>query len=122
MSKLLSADEILDVNDVEYVDVEVPEWKGTVRLQTMSADDAIKFTDLMSAPDKRKSAMVRIVALCAVNEAGERLFPDGPEQQGKMERLRKKNVKAFMRLQIEALRLNGFADDAKKVEAAAKND
>ena len=121
MSKLLTADEILDINDVEYVDVAVPEWKGSVRLQTMSADEAIKFTELMTDPAKRKNAMVRIVAVCMVNENGERLFADGPEQQGKMEKFRKKNVKVFMRLQAEALRLNGFTEDAKKVEAEAKN-
>lgn len=119
--KFLSADDILAVDDIEVVPVDVPEWKGKVHLRTMSADEATKFTEYLSDPANKRKGLVRIVALCLCDEKGNRLFPDGPDSAAKLEKLRGKNVKAFVRLQKEAMRINGYEDETKALENA-KND
>lgn len=110
--KLLSAADILAKDDVEVVDVEVPEWGGTVRLQGLTGAEAAHFVDVI-AKDKSGSA-VKIVAMSCVDENGYKLFS---EEQ--VERLKEKSLKALMRLQREAMRLNGLTEEAL---AATKND
>lgn len=113
-SEFLTAAEILNADDLEYTEIEVPEWKGTLRLRVMSADEAIKFQDQINTPSLKKSAWVKILALCAVDGEGKRLFSDR-----EMEALRKKSTKVFLRIQKVLLKLNGFTED---VEETAKND
>lgn len=129
MNEFLSLDEIMASKDLDYVDVEVPEWSkpggpvGKVRLRVMTANQAADFSDLMKDTKQQKHAMSRLVAMCAIKPEGEKpaaecalLFTD---QQ--VANLRNKSLKVLMRLQKEALKLNGL-DDEKKAEADAKND
>lgn len=125
LKKVLSAEDILSADDVQVVPVEMPEWGGTVHLRTMTADEAVKFTEYLSDPANKRKGLVRIVALSLCDEKGVRLFPDGIEFGPKMEKLRTKNVRAFVRLQKEAMKLNGYDEDEggdKASVEAAKND
>ena len=112
--RYLTAEQILEMDDLNTMDVEVPEWPidgepGIVRLKTLSAREALTFQKQMQTNNKaREDAMVSIVVLSAVDENGERLF-----NQKQVELLRDKSVKVFTRLQTAAMELNGFASPKK---------
>jgi hypothetical protein len=108
----LSASEIMDAKDIETIDVDVPEWGGFVRLRALSGEDALKFVEMVQKDSS--GAAMKIVALCAIDDRGEPLF-----SLDQVEQLKRKSMKALMRLQKEALRLNGLSEDA---PAVAKND
>jgi len=110
--KYLTAMEILEVKDIEIVEVDVPEWGGIVRLRSLSGEEAAKFYEMFQA-DKTQASL-KILALSAVDEGGNCLFSN--EQIGD---LKKKSLRAILRLQKEALRINGMTEDAEK---QAKND
>jgi len=118
--RYLTAEQILEMDDLNTMDVEVPEWSidgepGIVRLKTLSAREALTFQKQMQVNSKaREDAMVSIVVLSAVDENGERLF-----HQKQVELLRDKSVKVFTRLQTAAMELNGFSNPNK--DADAKN-
>ena len=103
--KFLSASEILAAQDIETVDVDVPEWGGTVRLRAMSGEEAAKFVDSLGG--KTSTSAVKVVMLCAINEKGDPLFS---EEQ--LELLKKKSLRAILRLQKEVLRINGMSEEA----------
>jgi len=110
--KYLTAGEILSAQDIETVDVEVPEWGGTVRLKSLSGEEASRFGEMFEKD--KTGASLKILALSAVNEEGERLFSDTEVAQ-----LKRKSLRAILKLQKEALRINGLTDDEEK---KTKND
>jgi len=101
---LLTRNAILSVVDQQTEDVEVPEWGGVVRLRTLTAAEAIKFSEGVKKGDD--NAAIRILMMSAVNEDGTPMLleEDIPE-------LRKKSLKTIFRLQKAALRLNGLGKD-----------
>jgi hypothetical protein len=99
-AKILTAEDILNADDVEYKKVLVPEWGGAIRLKIMSAADAIRFNRMPN----RDEAIVQILAFCACDEDGKLLFTSAKQ----VEKLREKNIKVFSRLQDACLELNGF--------------
>jgi hypothetical protein len=110
--KILSAQDILEMDDVRTVDVDVPEWGGVVRLRSLTAEEMTEFVD-QSGRDKGEST-VKLLVLCSIDESGQRLFTSSH-----MALLKKKNLRAFMRVQTEALKLNGLDEESQK---ARKND
>lgn len=119
----LSAEDIFNSEDIDYVDVTIPEWKkdgepGVIRLRAMNADEGIKFGEDMKDKAKMADSYVRIIALTAV-----KVNPDGtcgdPLFVGDVavHKLRKKKNGVFIRLQKAAMKLN-FPDDKEEV----KND
>lgn len=110
-SRILSAEQILGMDDLNTIDVEIPEWPvngepGLVRLKTMSAREALNFQKQMSAsPKNRDDAMINVVVMSAVDEAGTRIFT-----AKQVEQLRDKSIKVFTRLQKAAMELNGFSE------------
>jgi hypothetical protein len=112
--KYLTAADVLAAEDIQVVDVPVPEWGGVVRLRALSGHEAIRFANLVRDDASPASSAVRIVALCAVDAEGKSLFTD--EQ---VEALKAKSLKAINRLQTVALKLNGLDEEEGK---AAKKD
>lgn len=111
---MLSARDILDKEDLKKKIIYIEEWDGNVRIQSMTAADAEKFKDLK---DKDLSdSMVSAIIMSVVDEYGNPLF-----DQEHVEALKKKSIKAFMTIQNEVLKLNGF-DDYVKTKNEAKND
>lgn len=122
--KLLSAEEILAADDLDYVDVEVPEWTPpgrpahSVRLRAMTAGTAMAFAADVANEQKKREAMVRLLLECAVDEEGVPIF-----KAEHLAALQEKSFKVFQRLQNEALILNGFATEEGEEEGEAeKND
>lgn len=109
----LTADDIYNSDDLTVSDpVEIPEWRkndkpGIIYFRVMSADEHIKFQELLKGPTKN-SVMVRILALCACNKNGDLLF-----KPTDMEKLRKKSTVVFNRLSKFLLQLNGMVPPTK---------
>ncbi|MFJ9413040.1 hypothetical protein ACIRPT_02600 [Streptomyces sp. NPDC101227] len=109
---LLSKDQILKADDLKTEPVEVPEWGGEVLVRTLMGEERDKFEadsvtiNKKGQPQQNLANMrARLVALCAVNEAGERLFSayDVPD-------LGRKSATALDRVFQKAQELNGFTE------------
>lgn len=111
--KVLSAADILGAEDLQVIEVEVPEWGGVVRLRPMTAEEAIGYNKTVTAGDKRHGAVI-LAGMCIVNDEGKPAFSDEQVQQ-----LAKKSLAALMRIQRVALKINGLTKDE---EAVIKND
>ena len=100
----LSRDQILGADDLGLVEVEVPEWGGSVKLRVMRGVERDAFEVRMVSED-RVNVRARLAALSIVDDAGARLFEDGD-----IEALGQKNAKALNRVFERAMALNGFTE------------
>ncbi len=111
MSNILTRDDILGADDLTREPVEVPEWGGTVFVRTMTGTERDEFETSMfvGLGKKRKenfaNLRARMVALCAVNDKGERLFT-----YQDAEALGRKNAAALDKVFDAAQKLNGFRE------------
>ena len=106
---LLSAADILGCDDRSYVDVDVSQWwkvegKGTIRIRSLSAKEAVALTNL-----EKQESMIQVVARCAIDENGRRMFTDK-----QVEALKKKSFAAFIAIQKAAMKLNGLSAEEVK--------
>ena len=112
MSKLLSKENILAAKDIQTIDVEVPEWGGTVRVSEISAGDRCRLQAMIFGDDdKPKSAeeiseimTIRLCAMACVDENGEKIF-----SMDDVAALAKKSSKAINRIFDAADKLNGIS-------------
>ncbi len=107
-SKNLSALEILQLDDITWIDVFVEPWKTKVRIKTLQAGVAISF---FKQNEKRSDGLVRIVQMSAINTDGSLMF-----NSNDIEKLKTKSMKAFQILQDAILKLNQlgkYAEDVK---------
>jgi hypothetical protein len=110
---LLSKEAILGADDRETVDVEVPEWGGTVRVRALSGKerDAYEVSLAGVRPDGTARANLvnvraRLVALTVVDEAGDRMFTDADAAA-----LGDKSAVAMQRVFEAAQKLSGLTDE-----------
>ena len=113
---LLSKEAILSADDRKTVDVEVPEWGGTVRVGTMSASERDRWEAETYGGDKPNTLdfRARFVALCLVDEQGNRLFTGADVAE-----LSKKSAAALHRVFKAAQELNALTDE--EAETLEKN-
>jgi hypothetical protein len=110
---LLTKDQIIGADDREFVEVDVPEWGGMVRLGSMTAAERdafeAQFVDFKgkgkAKGDALKNFRARYVARCIVDEEGEPLF-----SAADMKALGDKSAAVISRLFDEASKLNGMSD------------
>ena len=119
--KTLGRDAILGADDLETEEVEVPEWKGTVRVRSLTGKERDRFeAGTLGDRAKGNGAMnlvnlrARLVVEACVNEKGEQLF-----EASDVEKVGDKNAAALCRVFDVAKRLAGISDD--DVEELAKN-
>lgn len=106
-----SADDILGVEDGDFVDVEVPEWKRTIRIRSLPGDEGTALGERVQASGNvGQNARLQLLAEAIVSDKGQRIFTT-PEQ---IAQLGKRSLKVLQRLEKIAMRLNYD-------EAAAKN-
>ncbi|HEV8642171.1 MAG TPA: hypothetical protein VGV13_13810 [Methylomirabilota bacterium] len=111
---------LLAASDRPTEEVWVPEWGSHVRIRTITAGDRDAFdagTYQVRGKDvqvNRVNLRARLVALCAVDAAGERLFTDED-----VAALAAKGARAIDRLFEAAQRLNGLTQ--KDIEDLAGN-
>jgi len=111
---ILSRDAILAAIDRERIEVEVPEWGGSVFIDSISALEFADVAKLISDERPDLEVMGALLAKCLVNADGERLFDD----EGVADLL-DKNAHIVIRLGNLALEHNRVTDDA--MDDAAKN-
>lgn len=116
----LTKQQILDAQDIETVEVAVPEWGGCVLVKGMTG---LERDELEASVVSRRGKQVdvnlinlraKMVAKCVVDETGARLF--GEED---VRTLGKKSAGALQRVFEVAQRLAGMSDE--DVEELTKN-
>lgn len=109
---LLSREQILNADDRKTVEVEVPEWGGSVLVRSLSGaerDDFEASTVKMKGGKQQQNIAnfrARLVSLCIVNEAGERMF--APVD---VKALGNKSVAALQRVFNKCNELNGLSEE-----------
>lgn len=118
--KILTAEEILLLNDSERFLVEVPEWRGSVYIKVMTSAEKESFESwvqkklVVSGPDRKDlakvdSRLVRVSLLqrVLVGEDGALLF-----SVDQLEALNQKNSRVIDRLTELAQKHNGMTKEA----------
>lgn len=117
---ILTKDDILDCNDLESIEIEVPEWGGSVIVSTMTgtARDNYESSIIKMVAGKAETDLynirAKLLASCLVDAEGNRLFDDDD-----IERLGMKSSAALERIFIVAQKLNAVTDE--DIEEMAKN-
>ena len=117
---LLSRDDILNVDDKVFEDIEVPEWGGEVRVRGMSGAqrDDYEASILQQNGSDRKvnlaNARAKLVARCLVDADGRLLFTADDVRA-----LGRKSARALERVFDKARELSGMTE--KDVESLAEN-
>jgi len=121
MGNYLTRDEILAADDLQYQDVPVPEWGGTVLVRGLTGTDRDRFEEGMVRVRGGKKVGLRLantraklLTMCLVDAEGETLFSPSDVSQ-----LGEKSARAIERVFDVALRLSGLAPG--DIEALAKN-
>ena len=119
---ILNREAILGADDRPFEDVDVPEWGGSVRIGVMSGTDRDAWDQALVRQEKNRTVSnlanirARLVAYCAVDEAGQRIFSPGD-----VEALGQKSSAALQRVFDAARRLNGLGPQAEE-EAKGNSD
>ena len=109
---LLSRDAILQADDLEYEDVEVPEWGGTVRVRALNGTDRDAYEASLRQLRGKEfvpntvNVRAKLVAKAVVGEDGERLFSDQ-----EVSALGKKSAAALDRVFEVAARLSRISEE-----------
>jgi hypothetical protein len=115
---LLTKDQILNSSDIEYREIDVPEWGGSVRIAAMSGAERDSFEAGMldkkgkSDPKRLLNFRARFIASCIVDADGKRLFTAGD-----VIALGKKSAAPISRVFDECRELNGMTEaDIEEIE------
>jgi len=114
---LLTKDQILQVKDNQTIEVEVPEWGGKVKLQSMSGFARDRFeASIVGKQGGMNTTNIRakLVAACVIDANGELMF-----SEKEVAALGKKSAKALDRIFSAAQKLNAMGDS--EIESLAKN-
>jgi len=98
----LGRDDILAAKDEQVEEVDVPQWKGSVFVRTMTGKEREEFEERMAKSSAKGRAYLVAFTLC--DETGARLFADAD-----IEALQAKNGAALDRIARRALVVNGLA-------------
>lgn len=114
---LLSKDQIWQAEDIQVIDVPVPEWGGEVRMRGLTGrerDDFEAKSVVQKGSDRQvniRNLRARLVAACAVNEDGSALF-----EPSDVMHLGQKSAVALERLFDAARKLSGMTpNDVKEL-------
>lgn len=120
MTQYLSRDVILAVADVQFEDVDVPEWGGTVRVKSLTGKerDALE-SSMIVGKGKNKDVSLsnlraKLVARSVVDEQGRTIFTDED-----IPALGAKSAAALNRVYEVAQRLSGVTQE--DVDELTKN-
>jgi hypothetical protein len=126
---ILSKNDILAASDFATEEVYVPQWGGSVFVRTLSGRERDEFesSTVKMKNGKQEPDMVnfraRFVALCVVDEQGQRLF----KTRADIDMLGSKSVAALQLLFNKAQELNSMSEDdveelTSNFEAAPEED
>jgi hypothetical protein len=103
----LKREQILKASDIKTIEVEVPEWGGTVRVRTMTGQARQEFQEAVNTPKGKlpKNMIEALVIATAVDDSGEPLF-----SAADLKEISKKSSIALNRVFEAAAELNGLTD------------
>jgi len=110
-------DKILGAEDLHREKVDVKEWGETIYIREMTGgerdayDASLIDKASLTTKEKLKNMRAELVVLCAVDEAGERIFSDED-----VELVTNKNAKVLDRLADIAQVINKLSEDAIEAE------
>ena len=109
--KILSRIEILDANDLQREKIEVPEWGGSVYVQTINGFERDAFESRCIAARKNgsldtKLLKAQLVILSLFDAEGKRIFSENDIND-----LNRKSSKVIDDLFTVAQRISGLSDD-----------
>lgn len=112
----LTKEQILAADDLGLVQIEVPEWGGSVycRVMACAERDAYENEWVQNKNKGVENFRSKFLAKCLCDEKGSRLFTDS-----EIDQLAKKSAKVIARLWDHAMKHNALTD--KDVEELAKN-
>jgi hypothetical protein len=111
----LSKAAILAANDKKMIDMEVPEWNGSVKIRVMSGTERDRFESEFVGGNKGVDMVrAKLVAKCLCDEDGTRLFTEAEIPQ-----LGEKSAAVLDKLFTACMKLNRFTKD--DVEEMAGN-
>lgn len=101
----LSKSAILAASDKKTIDVEVPEWGGTVKLRVMTGTERDRFESEFVGGNKSVDMVrAKMVAKCLCDESGERLFTED-----EIPELGDRSAAVLDRLFQQCMKLNRFS-------------
>jgi hypothetical protein len=113
VTQYLSAEQILDADDLAHEDVPVPEWGGTVRVRELPGTERDKFEAQFVGKDGAsvrseglEGFRARLAAASIVDENGKQLFRSAAETK----RLGEKSGRALQRVCEVATRLSQMSE------------
>lgn len=114
--RILGRDDILSVDDVDIIEVEIPEWGGSVNIREMTGADRDAIESLLfdESGNQRQVKNFRgiVVSMSVVDSDGNRIFGEDD-----IETLEQKSAAALNRIFLAALELNAMtASSAKAIE------
>jgi hypothetical protein len=111
--KFLSASDILQADDFDYLEVAIPQWGGKLRLRSMTAAEVHKFNKAMETPEGRETSIARAIFFSAVDAEGNNLFTEE-----NWEKLQDKSLIPLLAAQDAFMKLNKMKEVSDAVEAA----
>lgn len=111
--KYLTKAEIFAKHDESFLEMDVPQWGGTIRFRSLSGDEAIEFGQRLENQETKQEAIIDLFTISVVDENGDRVF-----DAGDIRALRRKNWSVFLKAQKRLLEFNGYTD---KSAVTAKN-
>ncbi len=111
MARILSAEDILGVDDKRIKEVEVPEWGGSIFIRTFAGFERDLFTKSIldkktGNPTELGNFRAKTLALGICDQGGNRIFTNS-----QIEALGKKNSAVIERLFMEINKLNGLTPE-----------
>ena len=107
---MLNREQILDIQDLGFEEIEVTEWGGTVRIRTMTGSERDAFESEIyelkgdNVKFNRENFRARLLVRTIVDENNERLFTDAD-----VIALGKKSAKVLDKLFAISQKLNGIS-------------
>lgn len=95
------------------IDVDVPEWNGSVRLRRMTVDEivALLLQGKHAENGNRSALLFHVVSCCAIDESGAQLWPTEADVRALPG---KRSLDAIQRLFEAAMQLNQLTEDPEK--------
>jgi hypothetical protein len=121
MALLTNPQAILECDDDQYAEVEVPEWGGSVRVRSIGAaerENLLRSSVTVEGKSRKIDTpvmRVKIVWLAVVNESNRRMWTTKAE----LDALGQKSAMSIDRVADVALRLAGITDDTDDDEGKA---
>ena len=116
----LNRDQIFEAEDTVFLEVDAPEWGGTVRVKSLEVGELLRLAKVMEPVVRTgvfpPAVLMDIVKTTAVDDFGEMLFTE----QSHLDQLMKRNAAVVLRVARRAIKLNKL-DDSEDVDGSVKN-